>query len=183
MPAQQERALATRERILEATMEAIRERGIPGTTTVEVCERAGLARGTLLHHFPTRETLVAAALERGADQALAFLRETHAQDAAGADAFESGVRALWAMVDEPKFAIWLELVVAARADPRLREVVQDLSDRFLAIGEDVLGFDPVVTQLAYAAINGFMLDRVLDLNGDRIEQALARLPAALRAAA
>jgi AcrR family transcriptional regulator len=182
MAAQQERALVTRERILEATMGAIRERGIPGTTTVVVCERAGLARGTLLHHFPTRETLIAAALRRGADTAIGFLRETRAEEPAGVDAADAAVRALWAMVDEPRFAIWLELVVGARADPGLREVVSDVSERFQREAEAALGLGPVVTQLALAAVNGLMLDVVLDADRTRVADALARLPAALRAA-
>ena len=63
-------------RLLEATVECLVERGFAGTSTTLVSERAGVSRGAQLHHFPTKNDLVVAAVEhlteiRGAELAAA----------------------------------------------------------------------------------------------------------------
>ena len=47
-----------RQRLLEATVECLVERGWSGTSTTLVSERAGVSRGAQLHHFPTKGDLV-----------------------------------------------------------------------------------------------------------------------------
>ena len=65
-----------RARLLEATVELLVEKGYAGTSTTLVSERAGVSRGAQLHHFPTKQDLVVAAVEhvtevRGAELAAA----------------------------------------------------------------------------------------------------------------
>ena len=65
-----------RARLLEATVDCLVERGFAGTSTTLVSERAGVSRGAQLHHFPTKNALVVAAVEhltevRGAELAAA----------------------------------------------------------------------------------------------------------------
>ena len=76
-----------RARLLEATVECLVERGFAGTSTTLVSERAGVSRGAQLHHFPTKNDLVVAAVEhltevRGAELAAAA---AGAADRAAAD--------------------------------------------------------------------------------------------------
>jgi AcrR family transcriptional regulator len=59
-----ESAEATRARILDATIEIYRERGIPATTLKAVAERADVSRGSILHHFGSAEGLLGAVLDR-----------------------------------------------------------------------------------------------------------------------
>ncbi|WP_106297999.1 TetR/AcrR family transcriptional regulator [Knoellia remsis] len=54
----------TRERILAAAAEQFAESGYHGTTMVAVAKAAGLSQTGLLHHFPTKEELLAGVLER-----------------------------------------------------------------------------------------------------------------------
>src|SRR5688572_11844871 len=73
---QEERTRAMRARLLEATVDCLVERGFSHTSTTLVSERAGVSRGAQLHHFPTKNDLVVAAVEhltdvRGADLAAA----------------------------------------------------------------------------------------------------------------
>ncbi|MGW3007569.1 TetR/AcrR family transcriptional regulator [Streptomyces sp. NPDC001219] len=49
--------------ILEAAMELIAERGYRRTSLAAVAERAGLTQQGLLHHFPSKELLLAGVLE------------------------------------------------------------------------------------------------------------------------
>jgi AcrR family transcriptional regulator len=57
-------ASAPRERILSAAYELFSRRGIRAVGTDEVIERAGVAKATLYRHFPTKNHLVLAVLER-----------------------------------------------------------------------------------------------------------------------
>ena len=60
---QEERTRVMRGRLLEATVDLLVERGFAGTSTTLVSERAGVSRGAQLHHFPTKNALVVAAVE------------------------------------------------------------------------------------------------------------------------
>lgn len=131
---QEERTRAMRARLLEATVECLVERGFSGTSTTLVSERAGVSRGAQLHHFPTKNALVVAAVEhltevRGAELAVAASalpdgeRRTRAVLQMLADHFTSKV-----------FTAALELWVAARTDPALLEAVAPLEQR---VGREV----------------------------------------------
>ena len=62
---QAERTAETTAKLLDATADCLVERGYAGTSTVEVCRRAGVSRGALVHHFPSKDDLVAAAVHFG----------------------------------------------------------------------------------------------------------------------
>ena len=47
---------------MEATVASLIEVGYARTTSVEVCRRAGVTRGALLHHFESLDDLFAATL-------------------------------------------------------------------------------------------------------------------------
>lgn len=59
-----ETATATRQRILDSTIELYREIGVSGTTLKAVAERADVSRGTILHHFESGDGLLGAVLDR-----------------------------------------------------------------------------------------------------------------------
>jgi AcrR family transcriptional regulator len=54
---------ATRQRILDATLDLYRELGVPATTLKAVAQRADVSRGTILHHFGSAEGLLGAVLD------------------------------------------------------------------------------------------------------------------------
>ncbi|MEU3051062.1 MULTISPECIES: ScbR family autoregulator-binding transcription factor [unclassified Streptomyces] len=60
---QQERAIRTRELILEAAGEVFAERGYDGATISDVYTRAGLTKGAFYFHFASKEELAEAILE------------------------------------------------------------------------------------------------------------------------
>jgi AcrR family transcriptional regulator len=118
-----------RQRLLDATVECLVERGWSGTSTTLVSERAGVSRGAQLHHFPSKSALVLAAVEHLSEVRGAELR--HA-----AQAVPSGrrrTRAVLGMLADhftsPVFTAALELWVAARTDPELHEAVGPLEQR------------------------------------------------------
>jgi AcrR family transcriptional regulator len=52
-----------RAEIVRAALEVIAERGYRGASMAAIAERVGLTQQGLLHHFPTKETLLVAVLE------------------------------------------------------------------------------------------------------------------------
>lgn len=48
----------TRQRLIEAALEIIRTHGILGWTLDSVAKQAGVSKGGLLHHFPSKDTFI-----------------------------------------------------------------------------------------------------------------------------
>jgi AcrR family transcriptional regulator len=115
---QQERTASTRARVLDATVSSLVEDGYAATTISRIQDRAGVARGTLLHHFPTRAALLVAVVEDVAARRLHVLED----DAATGDpgGWDAAVDLVWGDLQSPVFLAVLELWVAARSDDDLR---------------------------------------------------------------
>ncbi|MBY6018858.1 TetR/AcrR family transcriptional regulator [Ferrimonas balearica] len=62
--------MSKREQILDTALTLFVEQGIAATATAQIAKVAGVATGTLFHHFPSKAELVAA-LYRGVKQQLA----------------------------------------------------------------------------------------------------------------
>jgi AcrR family transcriptional regulator len=117
-----------RARLLEATVECLVEVGFGRTSTTLISERAGVSRGAQLHHFPTKNDLVVAAVAhltevRGAELAAA------AAAVPPAHRTRDVLRMLGDHFASPVFTAALELWVAARTDPALLEAVEPLEQR------------------------------------------------------
>lgn len=126
---QEERTRAMRQRLMEATVDLLVEKGFSGTTTTLVSERAGVSRGAQLHHFPTKNDLVVAAVAhlteiRGSDLEAAVARLPR-----GSGRTEAVVQMLGDHFASPVFTAALELWVAARTDAPLHEAVAPLEQR------------------------------------------------------
>jgi AcrR family transcriptional regulator len=126
---QEERTRVMRARLLEATVDCLVERGFAGTSTTLVSERAGVSRGAQLHHFPTKNDLVVAAVEH-------LTEKRGLELAAAAAAVPEGPRHTRAVLQvladhftSPVFTAALELWVAARTDEALLAAVAPLEQR------------------------------------------------------
>lgn len=65
---------STRDRIIEAALRLMAERGFAGVTMKAVAETAGIARQTLYNHFPDVDSIVAEAIEAHQIDSLNSLR-------------------------------------------------------------------------------------------------------------
>jgi AcrR family transcriptional regulator len=118
-----------RARLLEATVDCLVERGFAGTSTTLVSERAGVSRGAQLHHFPTKNTLVVAAVEHLTEVRGAELRAAAVELPRGEQRTRAVLQMLADHFTSPVFAAALELWVAARTDPALLAAVEPLERR------------------------------------------------------
>ena len=125
---QGERTRAMRQRLLEATIDCLTELGWAGTTTTEVSLRAGVSRGAQLHHFPSKQALVVAAVEH-----LTQIRRDELAHAVESLPVEGRTRAVLEVISAqfigPVFFAALELWVAARTDAELLTAVAPLERR------------------------------------------------------
>lgn len=159
---QQERREETRRALLDATVACLTELGYARTTTLEVQKRAGVSRGALLHHFPSKAELMTAAIEH-----LARLRGVELTARAkrlpqGKQRTRAAVEMLWEQFSGPLFHVSMELRNAARTDPELRAVLQP-TERELA--KEIFRFARELFGPTVASRQGFdhALDLVLDL--------------------
>lgn len=181
---QAERSAYTRQRLLDAALVCLAERGYTGTTTTEVAERAGVSRGAQLHHFPTRSELVVAACEHLVERRLEEFRKAVLAFPAGADVVDGAVEVLWSMFSDPSAYAMLELAVAARTDPELREHLRPLAARF----EDSLGRaarellpDPVVGDARFLTVRNLTVSLLQGMAVDAIVNPAPEQRAALLA--
>lgn len=72
----------SRERLLQAAVELVGERGYDATTLGDIADRAGSARGLVSYYFPGKRQLVQSAVHRLMHRTLeeALEREPHAED-------------------------------------------------------------------------------------------------------
>ena len=59
---QAQKSASTRELIIEAAIKCLVELGYARTTTTVIAEKAGLSRGAMLHHFPSKLGIIRAAV-------------------------------------------------------------------------------------------------------------------------
>lgn len=84
------------ERLLDAAARLFYTRGVPNVGINEIIARAGVARMTLYHHFPSKDDLVKAVLERRREERAAWL----ARGDAAAEAPLGRVLAVFDLLEE-----------------------------------------------------------------------------------
>ncbi|BAD60178.1 transcriptional regulator, TetR family [Nocardia farcinica] len=159
----QDRSRATRQRLLEATIDCLAEMGWAAATVAVVAERAGVSRGAAQHHFPTREDLITAALEYMFDTRNEQARreaEAMSEQLDGIARTEAVVEGLVESYTSPLFKAALQVWTHAAADPVLRERIVPLEAKFgrashrravEALGVD--DSDPVAHHLVQATLD------------------------------
>jgi AcrR family transcriptional regulator len=170
----QARAEITRLRLLEASVEALVAKGYAGTTTQEVCRRAGCSRGTMLYHFPKREDLLVAALHHVlSNRVIRFVDEHRGEQPLDAPRF---LESLWSHWQGPELVAWLELAVAARTNAALRapmrETMQDFDRQILGAFRALQPLGPVpksleepALMLTFAVLNGLAVSQSYEADG------------------
>jgi AcrR family transcriptional regulator len=188
---------SARDRILQAAVELIAERGIGGARIAQIAKAAGVSTALVHYHFRTREVLLAETLDYAFDVASAV----HLRPAGENGANDSAARRLADVVEQSlpstdparrEWQLWAELWLGAARDPGLRPIAAQMYARYrtwiaAAVAEGVAAgefapVDPVKTaDLAMAVIDGLGLrvllgdpSMPLDSARERIGEILAR---------
>lgn len=127
---QAQKSASTRNQIIDAAIECFVKLGYGRTTTTVIAERAGLSRGAMLHHFPSKIDIVRAAVEALHAKRLRAFRKAATRAAPGGDRVKRSVEAYWAHVKHPMFVAFFELTVAARTDSELAQILRPAQEAF-----------------------------------------------------
>ncbi|NLV78074.1 MAG: TetR/AcrR family transcriptional regulator [Rhodococcus sp.] len=157
----QDRSRATRQRLLEATIECLADSGWAATSVSVVAERAGVSRGATQHHFPTREDLITASLEYMFDSRMTLIDDGDLDAAPGVGRTEAVVTRIVDQYCGTLFKAALQVWTAAAADQELRRRIVPLEERFGRVAHRVavrqLGVeddaDPVVHRMVQATLD------------------------------
>ena len=120
----------TRARILDCALNLFAEIGYFAATNADIAHRAGLTRGAMLYHFPTREELTRAAADTIQSRRLALLAEAADHTPVGVDLAEHAIDVYWQLLRTPPFRAFAALETAAQSDPGVREAISGAQAEF-----------------------------------------------------
>jgi AcrR family transcriptional regulator len=107
----------TRARILDEAVKVIASSGYAAATNAAVAEAAGITRGAMLYHFPTREDLLEGVIGYLQAERAELFRRAAEDLPPGADVTEHAIDSYWDLLRHPAFTAFMELEMAARTDP------------------------------------------------------------------
>lgn len=172
---QQERTAAARENLIAATQDCLSTVGLARTTVSEICKRAGVSSGAMLHHFPNKNALIVAAfIDRQAQLIDATVERAQIGQATIRDEVIDLRRQM-----EKTFSLSYEFFSALRTDADLRTEFQSqlhaseiaLSSRF-TFGESDLNRSgsPLITRSVIVCfLRGLLLESLIS-DRDTVER-------------
>jgi AcrR family transcriptional regulator len=124
-----ERRATAHAKILDATAALLAEVGYANTSTGEVAKRAGVSRGALQHHFPTKVELTAATLQWLLERRVAEFQLLVEVTSEEGNRFDAAIDVLWSIFQGPTFVAWHAVTFAAHTDPGLRPLAAEMHTR------------------------------------------------------
>ncbi len=168
---QQRKSIQTRVAILEAAIDCLEQRGYARTTTQMIAQTAQISRGAMLHHYATKQDLVGAVIDytfyKRLEKFIARINGLSEKERVNENA---GIEVLWQSLLTKEYAAYLELAVAARTDPELRDIFLPKARRFVEVERetnlkafpewaDKLADYELARDFCAAAMEGLLLNR------------------------
>jgi AcrR family transcriptional regulator len=136
----------TAERILDAAEELFAERGYAGTALRDVAAMVGVRTPSLYNHFPNKESMYAAVLERGIRPVFEVLSEVvESRDEAGMDTRQVVERAMALVAQHPNVPRLIQhetLVGGRRLTPMLQAWIRPVFER----AQEMVEVSPAATR-------------------------------------
>jgi AcrR family transcriptional regulator len=191
-----EKSAVSSSQIVQAAIRVLAQKGYARTSLLDIAREAGMSKGALHYHFPTKEALLAIVLET-ACTAVAQRTDAAWQDGENPlVALRMGVRVLWdvraARSDEA--LVVADLLAQSLHDPSLRPQLA----RFFAIGSQqvadyvtthlpALGLEPtiplpILSRIIVGMLDGLMLQVYVDpdaLDPDEVVDAFVTMAVSL----
>lgn len=121
----------TRRATLDAAIECIVKLGYAKTTTIEVARVAGISRGAMIHHFPTKWKMLEATVEHLIERRLEAFKRAMSKIKTEEDRLKfKGIDVYWRHLKSDLFVAFHELTVASRTDPDLARIMRAANTRF-----------------------------------------------------
>lgn len=127
---QQARSIATRSRLIRATLDEIYKVGYHAATTHNIARRARVSRGALLYHFPSRADIILAAMEALLEDGTNQIRGVAHDVRNGKIVLDEFVDFLWSLFSGRFHYLSIEMITEARNDKELRARLIPVVKRF-----------------------------------------------------
>ncbi|WP_304170218.1 TetR/AcrR family transcriptional regulator [Phenylobacterium aquaticum] len=183
---QADRSSSTRDRLIEAAITCLHQRGYAQTTVSVVAEAAGVSRGAMTHQFPAKTDLMVAVVRA------VFRKDSdyYEQSIVGVDLVDwmrNLPWTLWGAVSAPSGIAVMEIMLASRSDPQLAERLRDMQmridtaahawiqDRRRAAGLAEHPDGDAIHRLVVAAARGLALEALFRRNSEDVGDSIAVL--------
>lgn len=128
---QARKSAQTRTVILEAAIDCLADHGYARTTTQLIAQTARISRGAMLHHYATKQDLIANVIdytfskrtEQFSTQIGELSEKERVED-------QAGLELVWQSFQSREYTAYLELSVAARTDEELRAIFDPKAREF-----------------------------------------------------
>jgi AcrR family transcriptional regulator len=186
----------TRDRLIRATQEAIRDVGLPATTAREIVGRASANLASIPYHFGTKDALVAEALVAEARELVAPVLTLLARDRPAAERASEAVAMLNELFEasRQRVPVYLAALAAAPHTPDVRRGLGSLwADLRARLAEDIARqleegtlphwvSPPAMAAAILSLVNGVIVASVIDPDGPDHRAVAAQFLALLLAA-
>lgn len=185
---QEQRRAETIAKIVEAAIESIEQVGYHRTSLGEICARAGVSKGGLFRHFDSRLDVIVAAAQEVAQRHMAAFDELRPEESPLS--VEEVLAFARSRVRHETNVVWLELLMAARTEPDLRQrlapmtrqLYDDIENRAVANFADLQLPEPLIRLLVTSVVHMFDGEAIIGYSYPRPEVDAARIEGAARLA-
>jgi AcrR family transcriptional regulator len=129
---------ATRERIIEAALDTLREEGFAGTTARSIAARGGFNQALIFYHFGSVQRLLQEAFLRNSEAQVAKYREAAANVTSLADLVEIARRLHAEDIASGSVTAVTQLMAAAASDPDLGRAILDRFEEWIGLVQEAL---------------------------------------------
>lgn len=183
---QEERSAATREKVIQATIDCIVEEGLHNTTAARITARSGITWGAIAHQFGDKDSVLFAVVERNGE-IYRKLVDTTLKDAGATpkERIEALIDVTWKYINEPSSFAFNELVIQNRArnNPMIMGQQEDMSfrqmqstwDKFFSEFEIPPTRLETVRNLTLATLQGLSLMRLISRRPPSFKHEIAAL--------
>ncbi len=159
-----EEAMKTREAVLKAASQIIVRLGIGAFTIDAVAQEAGITKGGVMHHFPSKEALIDGLIDQVTDVFSAWLEKELTAEPEGQPGrwLRAYIRTIFSVKFEEMNLI-PALAAAVAAHPKtIERIRRTMEASQIAVLQD--GVDPTVATIIRLAVDGFVFTRAYNLN-------------------
>jgi AcrR family transcriptional regulator len=119
-----DRSTATREQILNAVVKILYDHGFAALTNAGIITSANVSSGAMMHHFPTRQTLLVETVKFCFNRQTAFRNGRLADLPPGLPRFRALIDLSWAAARMQEGIAVNEVRIGARSDPQIARAMQ-----------------------------------------------------------
>lgn len=187
-PTKKARGEDSKERVLDAAIAVLSDRGITQTSIQDIASNAGVAKGVVLYHFASKDQLLEQVLERACQRVEARVRSVFEQPEMPLERVRRAVLEMWYLRRDasPEFRVLSELHVLSRQKPELAQAFGRMYRRsrqqLVEVGFNELirlGLKPkvpldVAPRLLMALLDGLAMQHLVDPVKPEEEEGLLR---------